>query len=150
VENRNVWDFRLTTLHDSPALTFILGSERRLSGSRDGAGMILDTSYQVRGRVNFTDKGDIQDMHEFNLVDGRTSLTIFAKEQQVNISSFAQPLRKGWIVQGGFRETNIDSGGIVMEWRTKDHISPTESFTTPPPGFGARKGFGSPRVPWDC
>lgn len=150
MENRNAWDFRLTTFHDSPALTFILGRERRLSGSRDGAGMILDTSYQTRSRVNFTDKGDIMDMHEFNLVDGRTSLSIFTKREEVNISSLMPPLQKGWVMQTGFREIDIDSGNVVMEWQTKDHISLTESFTEPPPGFGAPKGFGFPQVSWDC
>lgn len=145
MDNRNAWDFRLTTFHDSPALTFILGRERRLSGSRDGAGMILDTSYQTRSTVNFTDKGDIMDMHEFNLVDGRTSLSIFTKREEANnISSLMPPLQKGWIMQTGFREIDIDSGNVVMEWQTKDHISLTESFTEPPPGFGA---IG---VSWDC
>lgn len=106
--------------------------------------MILDTSYQVRGSVNFTDKGDEVEIHEFNLVNGKTSLAAFAKTEKVRISPLGLPWETGWIRQSGFREIDIHTGNIRFEWRPSDHVSLTESLIEPP------KDFGASNVIWDC
>jgi hypothetical protein len=144
VDNRNTWDFKLATFNNSPALTFILGSERRASGNSKGAGIILNTLYQVLDNVNFTDEGDVMDIHEFKLINGRTSLTVFMKKEEVNLSSLRPPLQEVTIVQAGFREIDVHTGNVNFERPTNDHISMTESMTEPP------EAFGSPKVSWDA
>jgi hypothetical protein len=119
VDSRNTWDFKLTTFNDSSALTFIFGSDRRVSSNPKGAGIIPDTSYQVRGHVNFTDEGDIQDMREFKLINGRTSLAVFIKKEEVKTSTLRPPLQKARIVQSRFREIDVHTGNVIFRMADK-------------------------------
>ena len=110
----------------------------------------MDTSYQVRGSVNSTDVPEGLDMHEFHLINGKTSLTIVANVQKVDISVLGLPSRTGLITQGGFRETDIRTGKVLFEWLPTGHISLKESMVAPPRHFGSKKIFASSGDIYDC
>lgn len=144
MENRNTFDFRLQTVDDSPAFTFILDAARGVSSNPRGAGMVLDMSYQPIRTVNISGESEGINMHEFNIIHGKTSLTIFDIKEEVDISQLGLRQTKGFIAHNGIREIDLETGNFTFEWMPLEHMSLTETLIQPPSDLGLTKST------WDC
>ena len=144
-ENRNAYDFRVSTVTGSTALTLLLDEGKGASEAPEGGGVILDTSYHVRSKVKVFVPGEALDIHEFNVINnGKSSLTVFNKGRVTNITELEVPGKtEAFIDNKGFREIDVATGLITVEWWPLDHMSLAETMLQPPQSLSTEKA-------WDC
>ncbi|PPJ59533.1 hypothetical protein CBER1_08886 [Cercospora berteroae] len=133
-------------------LCFFTGEQHQ--GFARGHGVIMDKHYRVVEQVDSSGAGASSDMHEFKLTpysDGKTALMTIYQPRQYDLTvnpRFNLRNGMGWIVEGVFQEVDIDTGKVVFEWRSLDHIDPAQAWTFP--GTTDTSGTGlNEQEPWD-
>ena len=100
-----------------------------------GEGVIADTSYREIARVRPAN-GRHMDLHEFRLTPEGTALfTCFPETVRVDVSALGGPSDLE-VRQSIVQEVDVRTGRLLLEWRSLEHIHPSESYN--PMG-----------VPWD-
>ena len=92
-----------------------------------GEGVIADTSYRELVRVRAAN-GRRMDLHEFRLTpEGTAVFTCFPQTVQLDASSLGGPsdLR---VLESVVQEVDVRTGRLLLEWRSLDHIDPSESY----------------------
>ncbi|KAJ9665970.1 hypothetical protein H2201_003881 [Coniosporium apollinis] len=128
-------------------LCFFQGNQHH--GFARGHGVIMDSNYRVVKTVESSGSAPPSDMHEFRLLDGgkRALLTTY-QPRRYDLSAFGITGGMGWITDGVFQEVDVETGELVFEWRSLDHISPTASYTMA--GTTDTSGNGlTEDTPWD-
>ncbi|KAF1349616.1 ASST-domain-containing protein [Delphinella strobiligena] len=123
-------------------------------GFARGHGVIMDKHYRIVKTVESAGAGASSDMHEFRLTPysgGKTALMTVYQPRMFDLTS--NPMYKikggmGWIVEGVFQEIEIETGKVIFEWRSTDHLDPSLSYTMP--GTTDTSGNGlTENTPWD-
>lgn len=114
-----------------------------------GHGVIMDKHYRV---VKSVEPGSYQassDMHEFKLIeDGKSALMTQYLRSVYDFCPWDLCDGLGYIQQGAFQEVDVDTGNVNFEWRSLDHVDPSESYV--PPSSTEISGSGEdPQSPWD-
>lgn len=126
-DHRNVYDFRVSIVNDTPMLT--ANFPHNFSS---GNAVILDETYNTNRLVDMVGNNSGTNMHDFNLIDnGKRALFLTAvdlEEMLVSLPWFNGICNVGW---QGFKEVDVDTGEVVFEWNAKDHISLSESTFLP-------------------
>jgi hypothetical protein len=122
-------DFRVQRYRDEPVLTWWEGktSDR---GIGQGEWVIADQAYEEITRVRAGD-GLRGDLHDMEITPRDTALiTIYArvKADLSGIGSFADGEAWDSIIQ----EVDVDSGDVVWEWHSLDHVDLAESYAGVP------------------
>ncbi|KAK1527769.1 hypothetical protein CPAR01_12327, partial [Colletotrichum paranaense] len=65
--------------------------------------------------------------HEFRLVDGKTALIETPIPRPVSLKPWGGSQEQNWIISGGFQEIDIETGEVVFEWESLDHVDPKYS-----------------------
>jgi hypothetical protein len=100
-----------------------------------GVGVIADTSYREIARVRPAN-GRHMDLHEFRLTaEGTALFTCFPETVRVDVSSLGGPSDLE-VRQSIVQELDVATGRLLLEWRSLEHIHPSESYN--PMG-----------IPWD-
>lgn len=93
-------------------------------------------------------------MHEFKITPyskGTTALMTVYQPRQYDLTvnpRFNVRKGMGWIVEGVFQEVEIDTGKVVFEWRSLNHVDPEDACTLP--GTTDTSGTGlDEQEPWD-
>lgn len=114
----------------------------------------MDKHYRVAKTIESSGAGASSDMHEFRITpysEGRTALLTVYQPRMFDLT--VNPRYKikggmGWIVEGVFQEVDIETGKVVFEWRSADHLDPSLGYTMP--GTTDTSGDGlSEDTPWD-
>ncbi|KAL9084431.1 MAG: hypothetical protein Q9165_008069 [Trypethelium subeluteriae] len=109
----------------------------------------MDQNYRIVKTVESAGHGAVSDMHEFRLVgDGSTALLTVYQTRQYDLSDFKITGGMGWIVDSVFQEVDVETGKLVFEWRSLDHIDPQYSYTMPATTDTSGDGI-QPFSPWD-
>lgn len=123
-------------------------------GFARGHGVILDSSYRTVKTVEAVGAGASSDMHEFKLTpftNGTTALMTVYQPRQYDLTTNARFNvlgGMGWVVESVFQEVDIETGSLIFEWRSLDHIDPGEAWTLP--GTTDTSGDGlHEQSPWD-
>ncbi|WPH00199.1 MFS general substrate transporter [Acrodontium crateriforme] len=123
-------------------------------GFARGHGVIMDKNYRMVKTVESSGAGASADMHEFKITpfsNGTTALMTVYQPRQYELSvnpRFNVGKGMGWIVEGVFQEVDIETGKVVFEWRSLDHVDPGLSWTMP--GSTDTSGDGlHEQTPWD-
>ncbi|KAJ9631942.1 hypothetical protein H2203_000343 [Taxawa tesnikishii (nom. ined.)] len=123
-------------------------------GFARGHGVIMDKNYRIVKTVESSGAGASADMHEFRMTPYSNSTTALVTVYQPRMydlttnSRFNIKSGMGWIVEGVFQEVEIDTGNVVFEWRSTDHLDPSLSYTFP--GTTDTSGNGLHEdTPWD-
>jgi hypothetical protein len=114
-----------------------------------GHGVIMDKHYSI---VKSVEPGSYQassDMHEFYLLpDGKSALMTQYLRSVHDLCTFDICNGLGYINQGAFQEVEVETGKVLFEWRSLDHIDPSESYVRP--STTEISGTGEePESPWD-
>ncbi|OJI96885.1 hypothetical protein ASPVEDRAFT_78634 [Aspergillus versicolor CBS 583.65] len=128
-------------------LCFFQGVQQ--NGYCRGHGVIMDSHYQIVKTVVPGGGMASSDMHEFKLVDGgkRALLTVY-QQRQFDMSIWNIKKGMGWLMESVFQEVDVETGRVLFEWRSLDHVDPSVSYTHP--GSTDTSGTGlEPRSPWD-
>lgn len=128
-------------------LCFYQGTQ--MTGWGHGHGVIMDKHYRV---VKSVEPGSYQassDMHEFKVIeDGKSALMTQYLRSVYDLCPWGLCDGLGYIQQGAFQEVDVDSGKVVFEWRSLDHVDPEESYVAP--SSTEISGSGEdPQSPWD-
>lgn len=114
----------------------------------------MDQSYRVVKTVESSGAGASSDMHEFRMTpfsNGTTALMTVYQPRQYDLTTNARFNLEGglgWIVEGVFQEVDIETGRVVFEWRSLDHVDPSQAWTLP--GTTDTSGDGlHEQSPWD-
>lgn len=121
----------------------------QMLGWGHGHGLIMDKHYRI---VKSVEPGSYQassDMHEFRLInDGQSALMTQYLRSVYDMCPWELCDGLGYIQQGAFQEIEVDTGKVLFEWHSLDHVSPHESWV--PPGTTEISGSAQhPESPWD-
>jgi hypothetical protein len=128
-------DFKVQHYRGRPVLTW--GESRIVNERRFNEYVILDSSYRevARFRAGNSYQGD---HHEFLITPQDTAfITIFHRVPS-DLSSVGGPA-DGVVLGGIAQEIDIETGEVLFEWHSLDHVDLDESYLKP--GSGHRRHF---------
>jgi len=126
-EDQDVMDFKVQHYRGEPVLTYWEGSH---TGYGYGEYVILDSSYREITRVR-AGNGYRGDHHEFLISPQDTALiTIYGKVHSMDLSSVGGP-KDGKVLDGIAQEVDIETGEVLFEWHSLDHVALDESYYEP-------------------
>jgi hypothetical protein len=143
---------RVCQFHGEDHLCFFTGEQHQ--GFSRGHGVIMDKHYRTVQTIEAYGAGATSDMHEFKMTpfsDGTSVLMTVYQPRQYDLTTnpkFNNRGGIGWIVEGVFQEIEIDTGRLLFEWRSLDHIDPGDAWTMPHTTDTSGDGLNE-RTPWD-
>jgi hypothetical protein len=126
-EEQDTMDFKVQHYRGEPVLTWWEGTH---TGYGHGEYVIADSSYQEITRV-CAGNGYRGDHHEFLISPQDTALfTIYGKVHNMDLSSVGGP-KDGKVLDGIAQEVDIETGEVLFEWHSLEHVSIEESYYEP-------------------
>ncbi len=131
-QGKSATDFKVQSYQGRPVLTWWEAAE--LHGPSGGEYVILGDSYReiTRVRAGNDYKGD---MHELLITPEDTALLPIYNRVAGDLSSVGGP-KDGSVVEGVVQEVDIETGEVLFEWHSLDHVALEESYYEP-----GSKGF---------
>lgn len=132
---------------NAPHLCFYQGTQ--MVGYGKGHGIIMDKHYRIVRTMTPASSSMTMDLHEFMLrPDGRSALMTIYHPRTADLSDWGIRDGMGWIQDGIFQEVDVETGELIFEWRSFDHVDLHESWV--PPATTEISGDGSTKdTPWD-
>jgi hypothetical protein len=122
-EDEDTMDFKMQHYQGEPVLTWWEGTH---TGYGHGEYVIADTSYREIKRVR-AGNGYRGDHHEFIISPQQTALfDIYGKVHNVDLSPVGGP-KSGKVLEGIVQEVDIETGEVLFEWHSLDHVGLDES-----------------------
>lgn len=112
----------------------------RAHGHGQGEGLIYDRSYRHVATVR-AGNGLSVDLHEFLLTGRGTALVTAYRLAPADLSGIGGP-RDGWVYAGAVQEVDVDTGDVLFQWDSLDHVGVGESEQR-------FSGTGSKEKPYD-
>jgi len=122
--DRVTMNFQVQSYRESPVLTWWEG-EIEL-GHGVGEYVIADASYRTIRRVQAR-RGLRGDLHEFLITPRDTALLTSYVVTDADLSSVCGS-RHGSIQDAVFQEIDLNTGRVLLEWHSLDHVALTESY----------------------
>ncbi|KAF2185219.1 hypothetical protein K469DRAFT_632365 [Zopfia rhizophila CBS 207.26] len=115
-------------------------------GHGHGHTTILDQHYETirelrAGNHKLTDK------HEFHIINEETAVIQVYQPVARDLTPWGASEKQQWIVNAIFQELDIETGKLLFEWASLDHVSPDEAILPISPGQ-AGSGYNSSDA-WD-
>jgi hypothetical protein len=128
-EDRRAMDFKVQRYRGEPVITWYEGV-----GTTYGRGeyVIADRSYREVRRVR-AGNGYLGDHHEFLITPQGTALITIYSPVRWDLSPIGGP-QDGIVLDGIAQEVDIETGEVVFEWHSLDHVGIAESYRALPEG----------------
>ena len=124
---RDVMNFRAQTYRGRPVLTWWGGLHE---GYGEGEYVIFDDSYREVKRFR-AGNGYPGDHHEFLITTRDTALITIYAETPYDLSPYGGP-REGIVMDGIVQEIDVETGEVLFEWHSLEHVDVGESYYEPP------------------
>jgi hypothetical protein len=121
-------DFKVQYYQGKPVLTWWEGEP--FPRPSVGEYVILDSSYREITRVQ-AGNGYQGNQHEFLITSHDTALFTVYNPVRRDLSPLGGP-KDGVVMEGIAQEVDIESGEVLFEWHSLEHVSPDESYSKPP------------------
>jgi hypothetical protein len=131
-EGMDVMAFRAQKYKGERVLTWWEGLH---TGYGQGEYVIFDSSYREIARFGAAN-GYEGDHHEFLITPEDTALITIYSKVQADLSGVGGPV-EGVVLDGIVQELDIESGEVLFEWHSLEHIGLEESLYEPPPDLEA-------------
>ena len=118
-------DFRTQTYQGKPVLTWWQGTISKTGVGR-GSYVVYDASYHELATVK-AGGGLEGDLHEFELTPRGTAYITSYDEVPRDLTAVGGP-KKGFAYDSVVQEIDVDSGKVVFEWHSLDHVPLSESL----------------------
>jgi hypothetical protein len=128
----DAFTFEVQTYKGERVLTWWEGLH---TGYGQGEYVIFDHSYRQIARFTAAN-GYEGDHHEFLITPENTALITIYHKVAMDLSGVGGPL-EGVALDGIVQEIDIDSGQLIFEWHSLDHIGLEESLYEPAPDLAA-------------
>jgi Arylsulfotransferase (ASST) len=125
-EEWDVMDFKVQNYRGEPVLTWWEGFH---TGYGQGEYVIADGSYREISRVRAAN-GYVGDHHEFLISPQDTALLTIYSPVRVDLSSLGGP-KDGVVLEGIAQEVAIETGEVLFEWHSLEHVGLEESYYEP-------------------
>lgn len=144
----SIWatNFQAGVVDGKDVLFLFEGSHNPGYGHGHGHITFLDQNYETTKELR-AGNHKICDKHEFHIKDEKTGLIQIYQPRPYDLSKWASSNEQQWIVDAIFQELDIETGDVLFEWSSLDHISPDESILPVDEGQ-AGAGFNSSDA-WD-
>jgi hypothetical protein len=126
-EDEDTMDFKMQYYRGEPVLTWWEGYH---TGYGQGEYVIADTSYREIRRVR-AGNGYEGDHHEFLISPQQTALLDIYGKVRRDLSSVGGP-KDGTVLEGIVQEVDIETGEVLFEWHSLDHVGLDESYEVLP------------------
>jgi hypothetical protein len=126
-KDRYATDFKVQTYKGEPVLTWWQGGI--VAGHGEGEYVIFDSSYQEVRRVK-AGNGYKGDLHEFSITPQDTALLTIYNEARTDLSPIGGH-RDGPVWDGIAQELDLETGEVLFEWHSLDHVGVGESYRGP-------------------
>jgi hypothetical protein len=126
-EEWDVMDFKVQPYKGEPVLTWWEGFH---TGYGQGEYVVADGFYREIRRVR-AGNGYIGDHHEFLITPQDTALLTIYNPVRMDLSSLGGP-KDGVVLDGIAQEVDIETGEVLFEWHSVDHVGLEESHYEPP------------------
>jgi hypothetical protein len=127
-KDRYATDFKVQSYRGEPVLTWWQGGI--VAGHGEGEYVIFDSSYREVRRVK-AGNGYPGDLHEFSITPQDTALLTAYTETRADLSPIGGP-RDAPVWDGVAQEIDLETGEVLFEWRSLDHVGVDESYRPPP------------------
>jgi hypothetical protein len=127
-KDRYATDFKVQTYKGEPVLTWWQGGI--VAGHGEGEYVIFDSSYREVRRVK-AGNGYRGDLHEFSITPQDTALLTAYTETRADLSPIGGP-KNAPVWDGIVQELDLETGEVLFEWRSLDHVGVEESYRPPP------------------
>ena len=117
-------DFKVQSYRGEPVLTWAEG--RVVAGHGLDQYVVLDSSYREITRLR-AGNGYVGDHHEFLITPRDTALLTIYASTPADLSSVGGP-RNGEVLDGIAQEVDIETGEVLFEWHSLDHVGLEESY----------------------
>src|SRR5215204_2187752 len=131
-KNRYATDFKVQTYQGELVLTWWEG--KVVAGHGVGEYVIFDGSYHEVHRVR-AGNGYQGDLHEFFITAEDTALLTAYVSTQTDLSPIGGP-EDGAVWEGIAQELNLETGEVLFEWRSLEHVGVEETYREPPQNPG--------------
>ncbi|KAJ5698815.1 hypothetical protein N7462_000820 [Penicillium macrosclerotiorum] len=122
------------------------GDHNPAYGHGHGHVTILNQNYETIRELR-AGNHKLMDKHEFHVIDERTALIQVYQPIPIDLTRWGGSPEQQWIVNAIFQELNIETGELLFEWSSLEHVSPDEAVLPLNPGQ-AGAGFNSSDA-WD-
>ena len=126
-EALDVMDFKMQTYKGEPVLTWWVG---RHTGYGQGEYVILDRAYREVKRFG-AGNGYQGDHHEFLITPEGTALITIYHKVPMDTSSMGGSA-DGNVLDGIAQEIDIETGEVLFEWHSLEHVGIEESYSAEP------------------
>ena len=126
--DRYATDFKVQTYRGEPVLTWWQGGI--VAGHGEGEYVIFDSSYREVRRVR-AGNGYKGDLHEFSITPQDTALLTAYAETRADLSPIGGP-NDAPVWDGIAQELDLETGEVLFEWHSLDHVGVGESYRPPP------------------
>jgi hypothetical protein len=130
-EDKDTFDFKVQRYWGQPVLTWWEGVH---TGFGQGEYVIADSSYREVTRVH-AGNGYRGDHHEFLITPQNTALLTIYGWVGADLSSVGGS-KDGVVMDGIVQEVGIETGEVLFEWHSLDHVAFDESDAKPPKNGG--------------
>jgi outer membrane protein assembly factor BamB len=120
---QDAMDFKAQRYKGEPVITWWEGKHGAYGW---GEYLIFDEAYREVARVR-AGNGLYGDHHEFLITEEDTALITIYDEIPYDLSPFGGPV-DGTLAEGVVQEIDIETGKVLLEWRSLDHVPTDESY----------------------
>ena len=124
----DAFDFKVQEYKGEMVLTWWVGHH---SGYGQGQYVVADRAYNEITRVR-AGNGYEGDHHEFLITPEDTALLTIYSEEAMDLSPVGGPV-DGRVLDGIVQEVDIETGEVLFEWHSLDHVGLEESYYQPSP-----------------
>jgi hypothetical protein len=121
---RSARDFKVQYYRGEPVLTWWEG--KVVAGHGVGEYVIFDGSYREKARVR-AGNGLQGDLHEFLITPEDTALLVAYVPARTDLSPIGGP-KDGMVWDGIVQEVDIETGEVLFEWHSLEHVGVEESY----------------------
>src|SRR5215213_2101755 len=125
---RSARDFKVQRYKGRPVLTWWEG--RVVAGHGVGEYVIFEDSYREIARVQ-AGNGYHGDLHEFLITPQDTALLTSYNPVPADLSALGGP-KYGAVWDGIAQEVDMETGEVLFEWHSLEHVGIDESYVRPP------------------
>ncbi|KAJ5592023.1 uncharacterized protein N7459_002392 [Penicillium hispanicum] len=122
------------------------GDHNPAYGHGHGHATILNQRYETIRELR-AGNHKLMDKHEFHVIDEQTALLQVYQPIPTDLSRWGGSPEQQWIVNAIFQELDLETGELLFEWSSLDHVSPDEAVLPLNPGQ-AGAGYNSSDA-WD-
>ncbi|ETS80051.1 hypothetical protein PFICI_07580 [Pestalotiopsis fici W106-1] len=121
-----VGNMQVSVWKGEPVISAFQGTLDAVHGHGFGHPTILNQNYEhVRDLHGGNHK--IISIHEFNILSSGSALIEVYQPTQMDLSAYGGSDASQWIVDGIFQELDLDTGKLLFEWSSLEHVDPSHS-----------------------